>query len=310
MSDTDDWPRQERRPGLRHPAGPFAPLVLLAAAALCLPALAPGEAASVRWDRIVGADASRLNADQRQRAVAIMQREFCYFGCSRSIARCLEAQEPSRTAQRLGGYVVRQVLEGRTDDEISEGIRQRGLSAHPLQPAQIDLANAECVGPADAAITVVEYADFECPFCRVVSPILHKLAGRMRPAARLCFKHFPVRGHSRAVPAAIAVLAAGRQGRFWQMHDALYASAPRLAEGDIARCAERARVPDLARWQRDRQGAALTALVEADKLEGIRNGVRGTPSIFVNGKEYLGQKNEAELRDRLEEELDLVQSRP
>ncbi len=284
------------------------PVVLLVAA-LGLPRHAPAEAAAIRWDRVVGATPSRMSAAQRERATTILRREFCYYGCSRTIARCLEQDPPSRTAQRLAGYVVRQVLEDRTDDEIREGIQQRGLSAHPLQLATIDLAGAACLGPESAPVTIVEYADFECPFCRVVSPILHRLVDQMRGSVRVCYEHFPVRGHSRALATSMAALAAGRQGRFWQMHDELYRSAPRLSEADIVACARRAGVPDMDRWQRDREDAAFRSLIEADKLEGLRNGVRGTPTIFINRKEYLGRKNEAELRDRIEEELDLLQGR-
>lgn len=286
----------------------LAPL-LLVVAAFGLPRHAPAEAAGIRWDRVIGATPSRMSDAQRGRAEAIMRREFCYFGCSRTIARCLEQDPPSRTAQRLAGYVVRQVLEDRTDDEIHEGIQQRGLSAHPLELATIDLTGAHCLGPEAAPVTVVEYADFECPFCRVVSPILHRLVEAMAPNVRLCYEHFPVRGHSHALPSAFAALAAGRQGRFWQMHDELYRSAPRLAEDDLQACARRAGVRDMERWRRDREDQAFRTMVEADKLEGLRNGVRGTPTIFVNRKEYLGRKNEAELRDRLEEELDLIQGR-
>ncbi len=284
-------------------------LVLLFGVAT-LPRHSPAEeASSIRWDRVIGADPSRMNDGQRSRAASILRSEFCYFGCSRQIARCLEQETPSRTAQRLAGYVVRQVLQERSDEEIRQGIQQRGLSAHPLQAVTIDLSNAQCIGPESAPVTVVEYADFECPFCRVISPILHRLAGQMGESVRLCFKHFPVRGHSRALPASIAALAADRQGRFWQMHDQLYSSSPRLDEEHLVACARRAGVPDMDQWSRDRQDTSFRSLIEADKLEGIRNGVEGTPTIFVNGKEFLGRKDEAELRDRFEEELDLVQGR-
>lgn len=274
--------------------------------ALAIPRHAPAEARSIRWDQIMGANHRQMNAEQRTRASALMRREYCYFGCSRSVARCLEASPPSRTARRLGGYVVRQVLAGRTDEQIREGIRQRSLSAHPLETVTIDTSNAQCVGPAAAPVTIVEYADFECPFCRIISPIMHRLVQGMSGNVRLCFKHFPVRGHERALPSSIAALAAARQGRFWQMHNALYGVAPRLEEANLLAAARQAGVQDIDRWNRDRRDTALRQQIEADKVEGLRNGVSGTPTIFINGKEYLGQKNEVELRDRLQEELDIT----
>lgn len=270
---------------------------------------APAEAQAIRWDRVIGAIVAQMDDAQRGRAAALLRSEFCYAGCSRAIARCLEAERPSRTAQRLAGYVVRQILAGRTDTEIREGIRNRALSAHPTELATIDLSSAQCLGPAGAPVTIVEYADFECPFCRVVSPILHRLVEQTTPSVRLCFKHFPVRGHSHAVPTSIASLAAAQQGRFWQIHDQLYRSAPRLDEEHIVACARGAGVPDMDRWQRDRGDAQFRALIETDKLEGLRNGVAGTPTLFINAKQYLGRNDEAELRDRIEEELDIVAGR-
>jgi protein-disulfide isomerase len=284
-------------------------VVAVACFVLFLPGHAPGEAQAIRWNQIIGADQSRMNDAQRTQAAALLRSEFCYFGCSRTIARCLEASTPNRTARRLAGFVVRQVLAGRTDAQIREGIQQRGLSAHPLETVTIDLSNAQCIGPENAPVTVVEYADFQCPFCRVISPIIHDVVEGMSQDVRFCFKHFPVRGHQHALPTSIAALAAERQGRFWQMHDALYASAPRLSEEDILRAARTAGIPDMERWSRDRQDASIQQIIESDKREGIQNGVRGTPTIFVNGKELLGRKNEEEIRDRLEEELDIVRGR-
>jgi len=277
---------------------------------LCYPGHAPAETQTIRWDRVMGAEPSRLDEAQTGRVATLLRREYCYFGCSRSIARCLDAAEPSHTARRLAGYVVRQVLEGRSDEEIREGIGHRGLSAHPLDFAAIDLDGTQCFGPQNAEVTVVEYADFECPFCRVISPILHRLGDQMGSDVRVCFKQFPVRGHRRALPTAFAALAAARQGEFWAMHDALYASAPRLSEADILRCAESAGISDMDRWRRDRRDQVFRSEIEEDKLEGIRNGVRGTPTLFINQKRYLGRMSEVELRDRLEEELDLLRGDP
>jgi len=281
-------------------------VILALAFALSFPRHAPAEDRPIRWNQIIGANATQLNAEQRERAAQIMRREFCYFGCSRTIARCLEASNPNRTARRLAGYVVRQILAGRSDDAIHEGIQQRGLSAHPLETVNIDLSNAQCIGPANASVTVVEYADFECPMCRVISPVLHSVVEGMGTDVRLCFKHFPVRGHDRAVPSSVAAIAASRQGRFWQMHDRLYSIAPRLSDDDLEAAARHVRVQDMDRWRQDLQDATILQQIQADKAEGLRNGVRGTPTIFVNGKEYLGRKDEAEFRDRLEEELDIV----
>jgi protein-disulfide isomerase len=129
-------------------------------------------------------------------------------------------------------------------------------------------------GPSDGR-TLVVYADFECPFCAALDAQLRALA-----ADRVVFRHFPVRSsHPRAWPAACAAEAAGLQGRFWEMHDALFADPARLEDPHLW---ERARQLglDLDRFDHDRRSDAVRDRVKRDFRSGVRGGIVTTPAIF------------------------------
>jgi protein-disulfide isomerase len=136
---------------------------------------------------------------------------------------------------------------------------------------------------------VIEYADFECPFCAAVSL---RLAERR---LRRVFRHFPVRSsHPRAWPAACASEAAGLQGRFWEMHDSLFADQGRLEDPHLW---ERARALglDVDRFDSDRRSDAVLARVKADFKSGVRAGVVTTPTLFAGSSVLTGQVEPAAL---------------
>jgi protein-disulfide isomerase len=143
-------------------------------------------------------------------------------------------------------------------------------------------------GPAEALL-VIEYADFECPFCAALSI---KLAGR--PLRRV-FRHFPVRSsHPRAWAAACASEAAGMQDRFWEMHDMLFADQGRLEDPHLWDRATKLGL-DLERFDADRRSDAVKSRVRRDFESGIRAGVVTTPTLFAGGRKYAGQIDPVQL---------------
>jgi protein-disulfide isomerase len=144
-------------------------------------------------------------------------------------------------------------------------------------------------GPADAQL-VIEYADFECPYCAALSVKLERLR------LHRVFRHFPRRtSHPRAWPAACAAEAAGLQGRFWEMHDRLFADQARLEDPHLWRHAEELEL-DLQRFERDRRSEAVRGRVQRDFDSGLRAGVVSTPALFVAGRMLAGRIGEDELR--------------
>ena len=159
------------------------------------------------------------------------------------------------------------------------------LGSAPVPPLAAD---DHVRGPAGAPL-VIEYADFECPYCAVLSA---RLAAR---SLRRAFRHFPVRSsHPRAWPAACAAEAAGLQGRFWEMHDLLFADQGRLEYPHLWRRASALEL-DLARFDADRRSEVVIARVRRDFESGIRAGVVTTPTLWAGGTTYAGRVDEPTL---------------
>ncbi|MFI6926435.1 Na+/H+ antiporter NhaA [Nonomuraea spiralis] len=137
-------------------------------------------------------------------------------------------------------------------------------------------------GPASAKVTIVEYGDFECPYCGRLHPILEEIL-RKNPDVRLVFRHFPIRTlHPRATSAAIVSEAAADQGRFWEMHAILYDNQRFLTDADLEHYAAEL---DVSPWE---DVAGHTSRIALDEASGKESGVRGTPTLFLNGRRYKG----------------------
>ncbi|MCD6029667.1 MAG: oxidoreductase [Thermomicrobiales bacterium] len=144
-------------------------------------------------------------------------------------------------------------------------------------------------GPEDAPVTFVEYGDFECPHCASMEPVLQELRRLAGPGMRFVYRHFPLTSsHPHAQSAAEAAEAAGAQGAFWPMHDALFANQQALTDRDLVGYAAALGLD---------ADAVATALashtyepnVREDFMSGVRSGVSGTPTFFINGVRYDGE---------------------
>jgi len=145
------------------------------------------------------------------------------------------------------------------------------------------------IGPADAPVTILEYGDYQCPYCAGARPVLEDLVERAEGRARLVFRHYPLDSvHPLARRAAEAAEAAGAQGHFWPMHGLLYENQDNLTDEDLRSYAESLEL-DLARFDEDLAEHRHAQRVQEDRLAGERDGVRGTPGIFLNGVPYEGR---------------------
>jgi protein-disulfide isomerase len=143
-------------------------------------------------------------------------------------------------------------------------------------------------GPADAPLTLVEYGDYECPYCGAAYPIIKEVQARMGDQLRFVFRNFPIStSHPHAEHAAEAAEAASAQSRFWPMHDLLYANQQRLGDQDLHAYAERLGL-DLERFDHELAEHVHAARVHDDFLTGVRSGVNGTPSFYINGARHNG----------------------
>jgi protein-disulfide isomerase len=143
-------------------------------------------------------------------------------------------------------------------------------------------------GNPDAPIELVEYGDFECPFCGQAYNSVKAVQAALGDHLRFVFRNFPLaQAHPHALPAAQAAEAAGLQGRFWEMHDVLFEHQDKLDEPSLFRFAGALGL-DMERFGRDFASPEVAAKIRADFLSGARSGVNGTPTFFVNGERYDG----------------------
>jgi protein-disulfide isomerase len=143
-------------------------------------------------------------------------------------------------------------------------------------------------GPADAAVTLVEYGDYECPYCGAAYPIIKDVQARMGERLRFVFRNFPITtSHPHAEHAAEAAEAAASQGRFWPMHDLLYENQDRLGDQDLRAYAEKLDL-DVGLFDKELAEHVHAAQVREDFMSGVRSGVNGTPTFYINGARYDG----------------------
>jgi protein-disulfide isomerase len=142
-------------------------------------------------------------------------------------------------------------------------------------------------GPATAPVTIFEWSDYQCPFCREVQSVLGRLQAEFPDKIRIAFKDFPLRSHARAVPAAMAARCAGAQGRYWEYHDLLFLAQPDFSRDDLLGYARRLGL-DLDAFTQCTDSARYQDAVLADQREGREAGVRATPTFFINGRKIEG----------------------
>jgi protein-disulfide isomerase len=143
-------------------------------------------------------------------------------------------------------------------------------------------------GSAAAAVTLLEYGDFECEHCAEAFPVVKEVNRWLRGELRYVFRHFPDAGrHPNAVRAAEATEAAGAQGQFWEMHDLLCERSPALSDVHLNGYARELGL-DLERFGREMREHTHTGKVREDFTSGVRSGVSGTPAFFINGVRYTG----------------------
>jgi formate-nitrite transporter family protein len=163
--------------------------------------------------------------------------------------------------------------------------RQPSSSQHPdlMEPVT---PGDHARGPQSAAVTLVEYGDFQCPYCAHVYPVVRELEQRFGADLRVVFRHNPrAFDHPRAAYAAEAAEAAGEQGRFWEMHDQLFEHQSALEDRDLLSYARTLGL-DLERFGADLSERRHKARVHADELGGVRSHVISTPTFFINGQRF------------------------
>jgi protein-disulfide isomerase len=189
-------------------------------------------------------------------------------------------------------------------------IRNRATVAYLLAPprAPISLENTSARGPANAPVTLTEYADYECPYCQQIQPTIEKLEREFKGKLAFIYKDFPLPMHANAQKAAEASRCAQAQGKYWEYHD-LLAAQKQLDAATLKAHARQLKL-DTERFEKCLDGGETAAAVKAQAGEAQNLGLQGTPTFFINGRYVTGSLTYERLRDVILEELAGGQPRP
>jgi protein-disulfide isomerase len=196
-------------------------------------------------------------------------------------------------------YVVKLIEGGYTDSEIGEKLANR---YRPITAKKIDLGDAPMKGSPSAKITLVEFADYECPHCRKFQPVLHQILDEFRSDVKLYFKHYPLPQHTNARLAAEAAVAAQKQGKFWQFQDKLWEKSDALTPAEIEKAAKEIGL-DVAKFRQDIASEAVKARVQKDRSDGAAAGLQATPTLYINGREYTDGRDSDSLREWIKDAI-------
>jgi len=199
-----------------------------------------------------------------------------------SVAQCVQEKRKCPRCLPAAKFVAKMVRDGMSQEQIEAGYHAR-FDADKLK--SVDVGKAPFKGPEGAPVTLVEFADFECPYCALMSPLLEKAWEGHTQELRYVYKFMPLSGHPHGEISARAAIAAMNQGKFWEMHDKLFANRDHLEQTDLDLYAKELGL-DLAKFHKDAESQATTDVIAADRKQADALAVQGTPTIYINGREF------------------------
>ncbi len=205
------------------------------------------------------------------------------------LAQCRMADPACGTSRKLANAAVKDFAAGKSVDDIRADIKRIAGEPPPVleAPVKLNVQGDPFKGPDNARVTVVEFSDFQCPFCSKAVAQANALLKAFPDDVKLVFKEFPLDSHEFAEFGAEAALAAHAQGKFWEMHDLLYAGFPDLSRRTVFGYAKKIGL-DMNKFTTDVDSHKFQQAVHNEELQGEIAGVEGTPTFYINGKRYNG----------------------
>jgi protein-disulfide isomerase len=260
-------------------------------------------------------DMSGLTPAQKTRALKALRSEDCSCGCGMKVAECRVKDPGCSFSRGLASVVVDAIKKGKTEAEAITEAKASKFAHAPdaklLEDAvNIPTANSPVSGPASAPVTLVEFSDFQCPFCYKAVAQLNTVLKAYPTQVKLVFKQFPlVDSHPEAAVSAAAALAANQQGKFWQMHDVMFANHGSLSRKAILEWAAGLGL-DMKRFTADLDSNGVKQAVMRDLEDGNKAGVDATPTIFIDGQKYNGGLALDAIKPVIEAELKRMAAKP
>jgi protein-disulfide isomerase len=269
------------------------------------------QAASQDWktsSTLPGINLEGLSAAQKITVFKILREQGCSCGCNMKLAQCRIEDPACSYSTGLAGVVVDAVRQGKSEKEaiaLASGSRwaHQATTGKVLDdPIAIPTDGAPATGDARAAVTIVEFSDFQCPYCIAAVPQIDAVLKTFPSQVRLIFKQYPLEIHSDAYLAATAALAAQKQGKFWEMHNALFSHHDNLKRPVLLALAKENGL-DGTRFEKDMDSKSVHDAVSKDVRDGDTANVEGTPTIFINGQRYNGRIELSYLKPLIDAEL-------
>jgi protein-disulfide isomerase len=186
--------------------------------------------------------------------------------------------------------------------KAQQAARARGSRPDPNRRYTVNTKGSPARGPESARVSIVEFSDFQCPFCGRVTPTMDKLVSEYGDQVRIVFKNLPLSIHPKAKAAHAAAEAAHRQGKFWEMHDRIFAN-QRALEPEVFEGYAEAIGLDMARYRADVASSEVKKRIGDDMAEAQKLGVTGTPGFFINGRFVSGAQPFETFKRLVDEEL-------
>jgi len=253
-------------------------------------------------------DFTGLSPAKTASALKLLRDNDCTCGCGMKLAECRVKDPGCSYSKSLAAVVVTALKAGKSEAAALEAAKSSKLGAAPAppkllgDPQVIATAGSPFTGPKDAPVTLIEFSDFQCPYCYKAAAQLREVLKAFPTQVKLVFRQFPLETHSQAALAAAAAIAAHKQGKFWQLHDAMFAQRQDLSRDAITKMAAKAGI-DLKRFEADWPSKETLAAVMRDMQDGEKAGVEGTPTVFINGKKYNGSLELEAIRNVIQAEL-------
>jgi protein-disulfide isomerase len=233
-------------------------------------------------------DTTGFSPAQKKILVTILEKENCSCGCNWTLTKCRHDDPKCGVSRALLNLVIKDLKAGKTEKVILADLKEHQENPPVLDDAvTINVQGDPVMGPDDARVTIVEFSDFQCPFCAAAVVQARLILEKYPKDVRLIFKQFPLDDHSQAFLAAQAAVAAHAQGKFWQMHDKLYDNYRSISPQNIVTWAKEIGL-DMKRFVQEVDSGKYKNEVQSEMKQGEVAGVQGTPTFFFNGRRYSG----------------------
>ena len=257
--------------------------------------------------RMKEVDWTGLSDAQKKTALKVMNENDCNCGCKMTIAVCRERDSSCRRSLIFSRTVIDALREGKPEAEVVKVLKAKSATFVEAKLPEdqgvvynIDVAGSPARGPKEAKVVIVEFSDFQCPFCAGMQSTLDQVLKAFPKDVKLVYKQFPLNIHQYARQAAVASLAANAQGKFWPLHDKMFQNFSAINEENIKKWVKEVGL-NQAEFEKSMQSGKHEAQVQKDLADGAAARVLGTPTMFVNGKRVQDRSFEGFKKVILEE---------